>query len=216
VHNKCNEYGDEMTRNLTDILSQVRLLAQVSHAGQVDKVGKPYFMHAEMVSRTVGDLISSWHLPSEDFSLKAQIVGYLHDTLEDTQMTMDDLWKHKIPTECMLAVEAITKVDGVTYQDYLMNVKRCKLAAVVKVADMMHNSDLSRLDNVTEEDLTRREKYQKAITFLSDFTCEKCGQTLPLSVMGEKSTRIDEILCQPCLDQYEIEYDDYEDWLKGD
>jgi transcription elongation factor Elf1 len=84
------------------------------------------------------------------------------------------------------------------------------------VADMIHNSDLSRLDKVTEEDLFRREKYQKAITFLSEFTCEKCEKTLPLSGMGEKSTRKGEILCQTCLVQYEIDYDEYEDWLKGE
>ena len=211
-----DERPDDIDQYWNESLNQARCLAQVSHAGQVDKAGKPYLVHVETVSRTVGDLISGWYGLSDDFSVKARIVGYLHDIIEDTEMTVDDLWKNKIPTDCILAIEAITKIEGEAYQDYLMKVKRCKLAAVVKVADMIHNSDLSRLDKVTEEDLFRREKYQKAITFLSEFTCEKCEKTLPLSGMGEKSTRKGEILCQPCLVQYEIDYDEYEDWLKGE
>lgn len=81
---------------------------------------------------------------------------------------------------------------------------------------MMHNSDLSRLEHITGEDLVRKAKYQKAIVFLSEFTCARCGQTMPLSAMVQKSTRRVEIFCQNCLDQYEIEYDGYEDWLKRD
>jgi len=199
----CDEYVEVLNRNLTNSLSKARLLAQFAHDGQVDKAGKPYFSHVEMVSRTVGDLISSWNQPSYTFLLQARIVGYLHDAVEDTEVTISDLREHEIPTDCILAIEAITKVEGIAYQDYLEKVKRCKLAAVVKIADMMHNSDLSRLDNVTEEDLARGKKYLKAIVFLSEFTCKRCGQTLPLSVMGEKSTRTGGILCQDCMDQYE-------------
>lgn len=211
-----DDYGKDMNQYWTESLSEARRVAQVSHAGQVDKAGKPYFEHVETVSRTVGDLVSGWHWLPDDFSAKARIVGYLHDVIEDTDITVGDLWKYKIPTDCILAIEAITKVEGESYQDYLMKVKRCKLASVVKLADMTHNSDLSRLDTITGEDLARRDKYQKAIAFLREFTCDKCGNTLPLSIMGEKSTRIGEIFCQSCLNQYEIDYDEYEDWLKGE
>jgi len=199
----CDQYVEALNRNLTNSLSKARLLAQFAHDGQVDKAGKPYFMHIEMVSRTVGDLISSWQQPSYAFLLQARIVGYLHDVVEDTEITIADLRKHEIPTDCIRAIEVITKVEGVAYQNYLEKVKRYKLASVVKIADMMHNSDLSRLDHITEEDLARKEKYLKAIAFLSEFTCERCGRILSLSVMGEKSTRTGGILCQNCLDQYE-------------
>lgn len=202
---------DALDRYLTNNLSKARLLAQNAHAGQVDKAGKPYFLHVEKVSRTVGDMISSWDPSSFDFYLQARIVGYLHDVVEDTELTAADLREQEIPTDCILAIEAMTKVEGTAYQTYLDIVKKNKLAAVVKIADMMHNSDLSRLEHITEEDLARKEKYQKAIAYLSEFTCARCGQTLPLSAMGQKSTRSGEIFCQNCLDQYEIGYDGYQE-----
>ncbi len=163
---------------LTARLHGARLLAQEAHAGQVDKSGKPYFLHVETVSRTVADLIRDQELGSEMFSLKAQIVGYLHDIIEDTDITPEDLRGYAIPPDCILAIEAITKNDGLSYQDYLVRVRSNKLATVVKIADMMHNSDLSRLDYVTIKDLTRREKYQKAIMFLYD-TGEQKGDSNP-------------------------------------
>ena len=210
-----DEYIEALNRDLTNGLTKARLLAQYAHAGQVDKAGKPYFMHVEKVSRTVGSLINSWNQPSCDFFLKARIVGYLHDIVEDTKITIADLRENEIPPACILAIEAITKSGGIEYQDYLANVKRNKLAAVVKIADMMHNSDLTRLEQITEEDFIRREKYLKAIAFLSEFTCKKCGKTLPLSEMGEKLTRIGEILCQDCLDKYITEWNEYDKWLNN-
>jgi hypothetical protein len=160
-------------------------------------------------------MILSWHQASDDFLLKARVVGYLHDIVEDTKVTMKDLWSYKFPTDCILAIEILTKVEGVSYQEYLAGVKRYKLAAVVKVTDMLHNSDLTRLNHVTARDRERQKKYLIAIDYLSEFTCEKCGCTLPLSDMGEKATRIGEILCQNCLEQYENEYDAGENWLNS-
>jgi len=166
-----NDILSEEDANLSDLtakLHRARLLAQEAHAGQVDKAGKPYFIHVERVSQTVVDLIPDQLSGSEDFSLKAQIVGYLHDIIEDTYITAKDLRGYAFPADCILAIKAITKIDGLSYQDYLVRVRSNKLATVVKIADMMHNSDLSRLHHVTEKDLTRREKYQKAIVFLHD------------------------------------------------
>lgn len=207
---------DALNRYLTNNLSKARILAQFAHTGQVDKAGKPYFLHVEKVSRTAGDMISSWDQSSCDFYLQARIVGYLHDIVEDTELTAVDLREHEIPKDCILAIAAITKTEGTAYQDYLDKVKSSKLATVVKIADMIHNSDLSRLNQITDEDLARQEKYRKAIAFLSEFTCARCGQTLPLSAMGEKLSRNGEIFCQNCMDQSEVGYDGYRKWLKRD
>ena len=195
----CDEYVDAVNRNLTNGLAKARLLAQYAHAGQVDKAGKPYFMHAEKVSRTVGNLINSWEQPSCDFFLKARIVGYLHDVVEDTEITIADLTEHEIPADCILAIEAITKTEGTPYQTYLAKVKSSKLASVVKIADMMHNSDLTRLDLITLEDKAHRTKYQHAIAYLSEFTCEQCGERLPLAEMGERMGRSGKMVCEGCL-----------------
>ncbi len=181
---------------LKDNLVKAEALARKAHAGQVDKAGQPYFLHVETVSQRVGEIIQGWLNPPLEFLLKARIVGYLHDIVEDTDITIEALWAYKVPTDCIVAIEKLTKSKDGPYQEYLHRIKRYKLAAVVKVADMTHNSDLSRLAKVTEEDRIRQKKYLDAIEYLSAFKCEYCHRDLPLSYMGEKATRVGEILCQ--------------------
>ena len=75
-----------------------------AHQGQVDKAGKPYFEHAQAVCEIASDMILSWDEEYDDFLLHAKIVSYLHHVIEDTSMTIEDLWTHKIPIECILAM----------------------------------------------------------------------------------------------------------------
>ena len=189
-------------------------IAKLAHKGQLDKAGRPYFEHVQVVSEIASNITLSWEEEYDDFLIKAKIVSYLHDVVEDTLLTMDDLWGFNLPTDCKLAIETLTKKSGQDYWDYLAEVKLDKLATVVKIADLTHNSDLSRLENVIPEDLARRDKYLKAIDYLSSYKCAKCGLSGNIIDMGEKSSRSNEILCQPCLEKYEIEYDEFEDWLK--
>lgn len=74
---------------------------------------------------------------------------------------------------------------------------------------------MTRLAQITEEDRVRQKKYLDAIEFLSSFTCEYCHRHMPLSYMGEKATRVGEIICDPCLDQYELDHDSYEDYINS-
>ena len=202
------------TDSLLDDLAKAIETAKSAHEGQVDKAGKPYFENVRIVAENVSEIVRSWNEEYDDFLIQAQIASYLHDVVEDTGLTIDDLWKLQIPVECILAIELLTKSEGQAYSDYLAKVKQDKLATVVKIADLTHNSDLLRLDVVTPADLANHEKYLKALEFLKGFTCAKCGKSYPLRNMGEKPTRINEILCKPCLEKYEIDYDEYEDWLK--
>lgn len=94
-------------------------------------------------------------------------VAYLHDVIEDTELTLEDLREYGFSEEVLKAVDVITKKKGQDYQTYLNSVKENKLARVVKLADLRHNSDLTRLINITEKDIERKEKYQKAIDFLN-------------------------------------------------
>ena len=94
-------------------------------------------------------------------------VAYLHDVIEDTELTLEDLGEYGFSKEVIEAVDIITKKRGEDYQSYLNSVKKNKLARVVKLADLRHNSDLTRLAKVTEKDIKRKEKYQKAIDFLN-------------------------------------------------
>lgn len=125
-----------------------------AHKGQIDKGGAEYYLHP-------------FHVAEKCKSIDAKIVALLHDVVEDTDITLADLSKFFEPV-IIEAVDAITKQNGISYDAYLSRVKKNPLAREVKIQDLMHNSDLSRLNEVTEEDLKRVEKYKKSIAYLKD------------------------------------------------
>ena len=129
------------------------LIARVAHAGQVDKAGVDYTEHLKAVAAGVdGD------------TLKA--VAWLHDTIEDTDTTADDLAQRGVAPEIIEAVVAMTHLEGESYFDYIARVKENPLSRQVKLSDLANNSDLSRIPEVTEVDLQRLEKYKKATEIL--------------------------------------------------
>ena len=129
-------------------------IAKKAHLGQVDKAGEDYIKHPEKVASFVK-------------TDEEKAVAYLHDVIEDTELTLEDLCEYDFSKEVIEAVDIITKKRGEDYQSYLNSVKKNKLARAVKLADLRHNSDLTRLIKVTEKDIERKEKYQKAIDFLN-------------------------------------------------
>ena len=129
-------------------------IAKKAHLGQIDKAGEDYIKHPKKVASFVK-------------TDEEKAVAYLHDVIEDTELTLDDLREYGFSEEVLKAVDVITKKKGQDYQTYLNSVKENKLARVVKLADLHHNSDLTRLINITEKDIERKEKYQKAIDFLN-------------------------------------------------
>ena len=189
-----------MTAYLNACLVKAEALARKAHAGQVDKAGQPYFLHVETVSQRAGAIVQRWPAASPAFLLKAKIVGFLHDIVEYTDVTLSSLRRYGVPSDCILAIERLTKSKEVSYQDYLARMKQNKLASVVKIADMTHNSDVTRLARVTEEDRIRQQKYCDAIEYLSDFTCERCRRAFPLAEMGEE-VKDGKILCRGCQNQ---------------
>ena len=129
-------------------------IAKKVHLGQVDKAGEDYIKHPEKVASFVK-------------TDEEKAVAYLHDVIEDTELTLENLYEYDFSKEVIEAVDIITKKRGEDYQSYLNSVKKNKLARAVKLADLRHNSDLTRLTKVTEKDIERKEKYQKAINFLN-------------------------------------------------
>ena len=129
-------------------------IAKKAHLGQVDKAGEDYIKHPEKVASFVK-------------TDEEKAVAYLHDVIEDTELTLVDLHEYGFSKEILEAVDVITKKRGEDYQSYLNSVKNNKLARAVKLADLRHNSDLTRLAKVTEKDIKRKEKYQQAIDFLN-------------------------------------------------
>lgn len=132
-------------------LIKALVISMKAHKGQKDKAGKKYIFHPIKVA-----MLSKGY--------KTKIVALLHDVIEDSEVTIEDLSKH-FDEDIVLAVDCITK-KGQDYQEYLNIVKNNELARKVKIADLTHNSNLNRLEKITEIDRMRKEKYLKAIEFL--------------------------------------------------
>ncbi len=138
-------------------INQLELAKQIcieAHKGQVDKGGADYYLHP-------------FHVARRCKNIDEKIVALLHDVVEDTNITLADLTKF-FESDIIDAVDAITKQDGISYDDYLSRVKKNPIARKVKIQDLIHNSDLSRLNEVSEKDLKRVEKYKKSIAYLKD------------------------------------------------
>lgn len=146
------EKGTEM-----DVVTRAERLARAAHAGQVDKSGAPYVGHVERVSRRV----------AHDPTLAA--VAWLHDTIEDCEVSADDLRAAGMPDEVVDAVVALTRVSGEPPEEYYGRVRANALALPVKLADIADNTDperAARLDAPTRERLAR--KYAHARAMLAD------------------------------------------------
>ena len=123
--------------------------AERLHQGQVDKSGKPYIGHPARVAGRLN-------------SLEAQVVGWLHDTVEDTELSLPEIEKEFGP-ETAAAVDAVSRRDGEDWDAYLHRVKKNHIARQVKISDLIDNSNLSRLPRVTLRDVERQAKYNRAL-----------------------------------------------------
>jgi (p)ppGpp synthase/HD superfamily hydrolase len=150
-------------------------IASLAHADQVDKAKEPYLLHPLWVSATLSETpyrsVLKRHMSalSEEEKEYAQCVALLHDMIEDSPITSSDLLTlYHLPKDIVEAVIILTKTKGEDYSLYLKRVKENKLARVVKLSDLLHNSDLRRLSRIKEEDIQRRLKYLKSILYLWD------------------------------------------------
>ena len=129
-------------------------LAKQHHEGQTDKAGNPYIEHPLRVMNQVE-------------SEEEKIVAVLHDIVEDTDISLDDLRNEGFSEEVVSAVECLTKQDGENYDSYIERISFNPLAVKIKLADLEDNRDLTRLPEVTDKDLERLEKYDKALEKLT-------------------------------------------------
>lgn len=137
--------------------SQVELslsIATKAHAGQFDKACKPYIEHPKRVAANCATDIQ-------------KAAALLHDVIEDTPVTADDLLSQGINKRIVDIVCSLTHKRGVPYMDYVKTISYDADVRAVKMADLRDNMDLSRLPHITPADLRRAEKYKKAYTFLS-------------------------------------------------
>jgi len=134
------------------MLEKAFKISYMAHKGQMDKGGAPYYLHPIFVAL---------NMETED----QKIVALLHDVVEDTEITLDDLRQEGFSENIVEAVDAITK-KGEAYEVYLQKVKANALARAVKIGDLKHNSDITRIKNPTEKDIKRIEKYKKSLDYL--------------------------------------------------
>ena len=126
-----------------------------AHKDQKDKSGMPYVFHP-------------FHLAEQMDTEETVIVALLHDVVEDTAYTIDDLSQMGFGKAIIDAISLMTHADGVDYMEYVRAIKGNPIAKKVKLADLWHNSDITRLDAVDDAALNRREKYLKALAFLEE------------------------------------------------
>ena len=139
----------------TPITKKALKLCFEAHKEQVDKSGMPYVFHP-------------FHLAEQMETEETTVVALLHDLVEDTDYTIADLASMGFGKTITDAIALMTHADGVAYMDYVREIKNNPIAKAVKLADLKHNSDLTRLDVVDEKALQRSEKYSKAIKLLEE------------------------------------------------
>ena len=124
-----------------------------AHRDQTDKSGLPNVFHP-------------FHLAEQMTDEVTVAAALLHDVAEDTALTFGDLAEMGIPERVIGVLRLLTHDKAVPYMDYVRALKADPAARAVKLADLRHNSDLTRLERVTEEDLARAEKYRAAMAIL--------------------------------------------------
>lgn len=131
---------------MNGIFEKALWIANKAHSGQTDKSGLPYILHPLTVASKLD-------------TLELKVIGLLHDTIEDTDVTADYLIAEGIPKELVEVVELLTKPKDAPYEEYLQKVKNNPMAKAVKLADLAHNTDESRASGLNE---ARKKKYELA------------------------------------------------------
>ena len=126
-----------------------------AHRDQLDKSGLPYVFHP-------------FHLAEQMTDEETTVVALLHDVVEDSEYTFRDLEEMGFPAQVLEALGLLTHDPVVPYLDYVARIRENPIARAVKLADLRHNSDLSRLDQVDARALARVEKYRQAMALLEN------------------------------------------------
>jgi (p)ppGpp synthase/HD superfamily hydrolase len=123
-------------------LKKLLQIALKAHKGKKDKGGNPYILHPLRIMTIYGY-----------FRRKNRCI--LHDVIEDSDISIEYLTKHKFPESITNAIALLSKTKNQDYDDYINSIKKNKLATKVKIADLEDNMNLSRLKSITEKDKQR-------------------------------------------------------------
>ena len=142
----------------TELTKKAVTLAYRAHAGQTDRAGWPYILHPV-------------HIAEQMITEDTCVVALLHDVLEDTDVTLEDMRKEGFTEQQLEAVQLMTHSKNVPYMDYVKKLSGNAVARAVKIGDLKHNMDRSRLSEYTEKDEQRYRKYKEALEQL--LKCEE-------------------------------------------
>ena len=138
----------------TELTALAARIAEDAHAGQVDKAGNPYILHPLRVAEG-------------QKSELATVVALLHDVVEDTDWTFDDLLEAGIPAEAVNSLRYLTHEKYIPYMDYIKGLAQDPVARAVKLADLEHNMDTTRMKReLTEREKEKQKKYAAAYKYL--------------------------------------------------
>jgi hypothetical protein len=145
---------DDAARTLHDFIEawfpgRAAMIAAEAHLGQFDKAGAPYFFHP-------------MHLAAAARETDERTAALLHDVVEDTPWTLEALSREGCPERVLRALDALTRRKGESYEAFIERIAKDRLATRVKLLDLAHNSDLSRLAAPTDADRERVEKYRRS------------------------------------------------------
>jgi len=137
------------------MLNKAIEIALKAHAGQVDKAGEPYIFHPlRVMLATKSDI--------------ERICGVLHDVIEDTDITFEDIRKEGFSEEVISILDCLTRRDEESYDKFIGRIIENEMACRVKLADLSDNMDLKRIKNPTDKDKQRIEKYKEATKRILD------------------------------------------------
>lgn len=136
------------------MLNKAIIIAAEAHSGQLDKSGKPYILHPLRVMFNV------------EGGITEQCTAVLHDVIEDTSVTLDDLKEQGFSDDILAALTLLTRTPNEDYMEYIYRLKINSIAKAVKLADLKDNMDMTRISSPTEKDFLRLEKYKKAKALL--------------------------------------------------
>lgn len=139
----------------TELTKKAMKLCFLAHRDQVDKTGIPYVFHPIHLAEQMTDELTT-------------VCALLHDVVEDSEYTFADLETMGFPHRVIEVLGLLTHEAGVPYMDYVRKIATDPVAKQVKLADLRHNSDLTRLDTVDEKAMARVEKYARAMKILTE------------------------------------------------
>jgi len=145
-------------KTYTPLIFKAMEIAYNAHSGQLDKSGVPYIFHPAYLAA---------HMDTEH----EIITALLHDVVEDTEVTFDDLAAAGFPIEVLEAVKLLTHNDNSPYFEYISRVAANQIARKVKLADLRHNGNPTRTilpEHNNAGFIKRMERYAKAVEILEE------------------------------------------------